>query len=275
MTLLGHALRAGARGFCIFPTVPSGKTPGRIYPHRPQEEAPWTIKWSEVATINPGTIVNWWNQSPEANIGIACSPSRLLVVDCDLKQEDGVQQWLDIVSKFSGSKALNTYTTVTGSGGLHFYYWWPVGIQASQSGLASAVDIRSNGGQKGGYVLGAGSITEKGPYEIDSDAPILNAPPWLVELCREKPRPKPVRNVIEQPNALSFAGLQTKVATAPEGDRNACLLWAARAMCSDQADESECLHLLVPAAVDNGLSEREASDTIRSAYRLQSQKDGR
>lgn len=278
MTHMGHALAAARRGFHVFPVEPLGKTPGRLYPNRSKEDAPWTIKWSEVATTHVPTIVNWWNSEPEFNVGIACAPSGLLVVDCDLKLGDGLEEWSAICSKFHGEnswKMWETYTVSTGGGGAHFYYRWPTWQKASQSGISASVDIRSNGGEKGGYVLAQGSVTAKGSYEVDNDSPILWAPAWLVELCRERPRPKPPRSVYERAAPVSYAGLVQSVVMAPDGNRNNALLWAARAMTSDGANESEILDLLVPAAVDNGLTERDATATIRSGYNRQRQKDGR
>lgn len=277
-SLMGHALAAARRGFHVFPVDPQSKTPGRIYPNRPARDAPWTIRWSEVATSNAPTIVNWWNQCPTYNIGIACRPSGLLVVDCDLKLGDGIQEWQDICTKFMGADAWqmwDTYTVNTGSGGAHFYYRWPPEVQASQAGLSANVDIRSNGGDKGGYVLAQGSVTVKGSYELDNDSPIRPAPAWLVELCKDRPRPKPVKSRYERAAPTSYAGLVQAVSSAPDGDRNNALLWASRAMCSDGASESDAMDLLIPAAVDNGLTEREAMDTLKSGYRLQRQKDGR
>lgn len=275
---MGHALQAARRGFHVFPVEPLDKTPGRLYPNRTREDAPWTIKWSEVATNYPPTIVSWWNECPDRNVGIACAPSGLLVVDCDLKNGDGLEEWSDICQKFAGDDSYlmwDTYTVNTGSGGAHFYYRWPPAVKASQSGLSTNVDIRSNGGEKGGYVLAEGSVTRKGSYELDNSAPVMDAPAWLVALCTEKPRPKPIKSVYEKAAPTSYAGLVQSVCMAPDGNRNQALLWATRAMCSDGATESEVLELLVPAAVDNGLTEREATDTIRSGYKLQLRKDGR
>lgn len=278
MSHMGRALAAARRGHHVFPVEPLGKTPGRLYPNRPKEEAPWTLKWSEVATTHVPTIVKWWNHQPWYNIGIACAPSGLLVVDCDVKMGDGLQEWSDICQRFMGATSYEmwaTYTVRTGSGGAHFYYQWPPGVQASQSGLSTNVDIRSNGGTKGGYVLAEGSVTTVGSYELDEDCPIQDAPAWLVALCTERPRAKPLRGVYERAAPVSYAGLATSVALAPEGNRSNALLWAARAMCSDGADVFTALDLLVPAAHDNGLTEREAADTIRSGFRLQRMKDSR
>jgi Bifunctional DNA primase/polymerase, N-terminal len=278
MTLLPYALEAAARGWSVFPVEPLGKTPGRLYPHRPKEEAPWTIKWSEVATDSISQIVAWWNSCPMANIGIACKPSGLLVVDCDVKvgEYDGVQEWFALVERYDPYNYFQddlTHQVITGGGGVHLYYRWPSDVQASQSGLSAHVDIRSNGGQKGGYVLGAGSVTTKGTYRSEGLFHYPDqAPPWLVELCRDRPKPKPVRSGYQQPaHTGSFSGLVTAVSSASEGNRNNVLLWAARSMCEDGATLDEALDLLVAASESNGLSSRETSDTIRSAYRLQQQ----
>lgn len=274
MTLLPYALAAASQGFHIFPVEPGGKTPGRLYPNRDPSEAPWTLKWSEVATTDIPTIVKWWNECPTRNIGIACKPSGLLVVDCDMKPgADGFIEWSALATRFDPVWFLApTFMVRTGGGGCHLYYRWPSHVQASQAGLAEHVDIRSNGGQKGGYVLAAGSVTTKGPYVVEDDAPVAQAPTWLIELCRERPRVEQPARRIQQPAALSFAGLQTAVATASEGNRNQAVLWAARSMCEDGATLDDALNALVPHATGNGLTEREATDTIKSAYRLQSSK---
>jgi hypothetical protein len=279
-TLMGYALEAARAGFHVFPVEPGGKTPGRLYPNRPAEDAPWTVKWSEVATTHVPTIVNWWNQCPMYNVGIACKPSGLLVVDADEGPgKAGLDQWDAIIERYVGRSAVFemycTYSVKTGGGGMHFYYRWPADVQASQSGLDVDLDIRSNGGQKGGYVLAAGSITGKGSYEVEESLDISAAPAWLVHLCKEEKRPQRVTNRYRQPVAASFSGLVNMVAGAHEGNRNQALLVAARKMCTDGGPESLALELLLPAAVDNGLAEREATDTIHSAYNIQSRKDGR
>lgn len=258
MSLLPFALDAVRRSFHVHPCEPGGKKP--------------LTKWGTTATNDIATVVRWWQTWPMANIGVACKPSGLLVIDCDIKPgHDGWLEWVDIASAYDPEWFLTpTMFVRTGGGGTHVLFRWPAHVQASQAGLSAHVDIRSNGGQCGGYVLGPGSITAKGSYRIEEDEPIADAPAWLVELCRERPRQKPDRAAFAQPAALNFAGLATGVATATEGNRNQYLLYAARCMCEDSAPLDEALALLVPAATSNGLGQREAEDTIRSAYRLQS-----
>lgn len=154
--------------------------------------------------------------------------------------------------------------------GLHLYFAWPEGVQASQaSPVPGLVDVRCNGGTQGGYVLAAGSETHKGLYVEENQLPIADAPQWLVELCREKPKPAKVKPLFSQASGGGYSGLRDTVRLAQEGNRNNALLWAARSMCEDGATQEECEDLLIPAGMEAGQSDRECRDTIRSAYRLQ------
>lgn len=288
MTLLAYAARAVAMGFHIFPVNPCGtedpENPGEFidkWPHLIRPGLPYKIRWGDVATNDMARVTEWWEYSPNANVGVAVKPSNILVVDCDTPKdgstEDGVDQYLEVCRKFGADPAevCDTFTVRTGSGGTHFYYRWPEGVQASQAGIAPLVDIRSNGGTRGGYVLAAGSVTTKGPYSIDYDAPILQCPPLLVELCRERPRAKPVKSGFSQPSGGGgYSGLIETVRYAEDGNRNKALFWSARAMCEDGATEEECVELLAPAYVECGGDggERQAESTIRSAYRNQGAK---
>ncbi|MFE6222936.1 bifunctional DNA primase/polymerase [Streptomyces sp. NPDC057854] len=304
MSLLGYAARAVSMGFSIFPCNPLGtedpENPGQYIekmPHLLRPGRPWKLKWGEAATTDMDKVIQWWQYSPDANIGVACKPSGILVVDCDVPKKqgllrdtpwaylhdrlgplvDGTDVLREMCARFGDTyeRFERTYRVCTASMGLHLYFRWPEDAQASQaSPVPGVLDIRCNGGSKGGYVLAAGSVTRKGSYVAENDLPIADAPPWLVELCREKPKPKPVKPLFSQPGHASYGGLVDSVRYAQEGNRNNCLLWAARSMCEDGATEEKCVELLVPAAMACGLDggERQALATIRSAYRLQGAK---
>lgn len=305
---LTAALKALSDGFTIFPTEPNAKTPIRIYQDRPKEDAPWTVRWSEVATNDIDTVVRWWTYAPEANVGIACKPSGLLVVDCDQPKREGLlngtpyaylhdllgplvdgEVLFDAVAQRLGgpgaiAEAFDTYSVQTGSGGLHLYYRWPDGVQSTQDSIVKGVlDVRGNGGERGGYVLGAGSATSSatgtGRYAVVRDCHIRPAPGWLVSLCRERPRIQARRSDSGGPfkrpaGAGNFAGLRRQVATALEGNRSNALYWAARAMCNDGATQEQCEALLVDAYLECGGDggERQARQSIASAYRAQKRK---
>ncbi|WP_406527338.1 bifunctional DNA primase/polymerase [Streptomyces sp. I8-5] len=299
MTHLPDAVAAVQMGLHVFPVEPGAKTPIRIYQDRTAEEAPWTIRWSEVATNDLNTVVEWWSYAPDANIGVACKPSGVFVVDCDQPKRDGLlagSAWEylhdvlgprvdgetafdQVVQRYGGvegvAEAFDTFTVATGSGGKHFYYRWPDGVHSSQDSIIRGLlDVRGNGGERGGYVLGAGSVTDKGPYVAETFRQIRDAPPWLVELCRDKPRPVAPRSPLAQPRSVSFGGLVAAVRTAPDGNLNNALLWAARAMCADGGTEEQAVELLAPeyVAANGRGGQRQAEATIRSAYRLQNRK---
>lgn len=298
MASLAEAAQAVSRGFYIFPCNPVGtvcpETGKNIekMSHLLQPDKPYKMKWGEAATNDMSRVVSWWRISPQANIGIACKQSQLIVVDCDMPKTeyqlkgtsweylhdklgplvDGADVLREMCRRFGDDYARfeQTYRVCTASMGLHLYFRWPEGYQASQaSPVPGLVDVRCNGGQQGGYVLGAGSETSKGLYVPETNLPIADAPRWLVELCREQPKAAKVKPRFSQPGHIHYGGLVDAVRFAQEGNRNNCLLWAARSMCEDGATDEEAYDLLVPAAQEAGQTEREARDTIRSAYRLQ------
>lgn len=310
-SLLPFALQAISQGFHIFPVEPGGKTPIRIYQDRPKEEAPWTIKWSEVATNDVNKVAEWWSYAPMANIGVACKPSGLFVVDCDQAKEDDILKgtqweylhdlfgprvdgetvWDQVAERYGGGpdavqRAFNTYQVATGSGGRHFYYRWPPEVHSSQDSIVRGLlDVRGNGGERGGYVLAAGSVTTSGRYtEDDSESPgvhagVRNAPEWLVALCRyQEPYRSPrAPEPFDRPRNIVFHGLVDTVRHAPDGNLNNGLFWAARAACTDGLEEQECIDLLAPEYVQLGGNGgyRQAEATIKSAYRNQRRKLGR
>lgn len=297
-----HAFAAAERGFHIFPTVARGKRPH-----------PAVGEWGDAATTDPNTIGPFWTHvDPQANIAVACKPSGLLVVDCDMAKTDWNlrgTEWEYVHQAYgprvdgealldeiaykkggTGSDHWDTYTVKTGSGGMHLYYrWpstWPKGSQASI--VKGVIDVRNGGGTKGGYVLAAGSVTADerqpdgsvkpgGEYIVLNDAPIAEPPLWLRLLVVEKP-PPPKRPIMDRilmgTGGGSFSGLVRTVEEAEPGNRNNALLYCARAMYTDRATEQQCLDTLGPAAGRAGLGYLEIEQTIRSAYRLQRQKEG-
>jgi hypothetical protein len=301
VTLLGYAAQAVSRGFYVFPCNPAGTMcpetgrPLEKVSHLLRPNRPFTMKWGDAATNDMRQVVNWWTQSPNANIGIAAKPSGVIVVDCDMPKQayqlkdtpwgylheklgplvDGADVLREMSTRFGDdySRLERTYRVCTASMGLHLYFRWPEGVQASQaSPVPGLLDIRCNGGVKGGYVLGAGSATAKGHYLAENELPIADAPDWLVELCREKPKAARVKPLFSTAAGGGYSGLRDAVRFAQEGNRNNVLLWAARSMCEDGASQEECEEVLGPAGVEAGQAERDVLATIRSAYRLQGAK---
>src|SRR5262245_30610328 len=68
--LLSSALAAADLGWHVFPCAPGSKRPAL------------KDNWQGLATTDPGRIRSWWARQGY-NIGIACGPSGLVVIDLD------------------------------------------------------------------------------------------------------------------------------------------------------------------------------------------------
>lgn len=104
------------------------------------------------ATIDEGQIRAWWEENPNYNIGVACGPSRLLVLDVDPKNGASLSD----VAELYGADATQTVTSLTPSGGAHYIY--AAGENRfgnNQDGrLGLGLDIRG----VGGYIVVAPSV---------------------------------------------------------------------------------------------------------------------
>lgn len=265
------------RGWFIFPCEPGDKRGALVQPG-----SPYRIQWYESATNNIDLAAAWWEYQPEYNIGISAKKSGLLIVDCDTPKTDSVQdhgedQYRRLVESqgHDWTETRDTYIVETPSKGVHYYYLWPGAVKASQRSLDTLLDVRTNGGDKGGYVVGAGSVTPSGPYNVPDGvpSPVQDAPAWLVELVRAK---EPKRRLDEplggrRGNRLDsffdeYHGLRNAVLTAAEGNRNETLNWAAHQMAKDGCTEDKILAELYSPARANFLEETEVRRTIHSAW---------
>ena len=71
---LSSALAAADAGWHVFPCAPGSKRPAL------------RENWQDVATTDRDRIRDWWARRPY-NIGIACGPSGLVVIDLDVARD--------------------------------------------------------------------------------------------------------------------------------------------------------------------------------------------
>jgi len=108
---------------------------------------PWKPYQTEMAT--PEDIKKWIETYPDAQIGIVTGKiSNLTVVDIE---KGGDPSFLP----------QETMIVETGSGGYHYYFKYDEGM-TNKARIKELVDIRS----EGGYVVAAGSESEKGKYTL-------------------------------------------------------------------------------------------------------------
>jgi Bifunctional DNA primase/polymerase, N-terminal len=279
--LLGSALAAAARGWHVFPCAPGAKQPAL------------RGNWQDLATTSAVQVRAWWSRVPY-NIGIACGPSGLVVIDLDMSRDSAGAFAEGYLFPLSGADGLarlarqhrqqypaGTYTVDTPSGGCHLYFAADAELRArnSASALGSLIDVRADGG----YVVGAGSRISGQAYAARGERSPQALPSWLrgllhdeyvrPELPGEGPGEGPGFPVGDraQGRAYAMSALReetARVAAARPGTRNDTLNRAAFSL-----GQLVAARLLPPlpvatgllsAAMQAGLPEDEAVRTIRS-----------
>lgn len=257
------------QGFAVFPLVPGRKVPA-------------VEDWENAATTDHLAIARTWRQAPY-NIGIATGPSRLLVVDLDHPKtvDDlppdawrtrGAASGADVLAMLAADHEMDlpgTYTVSTPSGGRHLYFRQPGQLGNSAGRLGWKIDTRG----RGGYVVGARSITTAGHYVDEVTTAPQPLPGWIIEALDTT---SPVLEATSSrtctnPHAYSLAALTgelEKVLAATPGQRNDTLNRAAFALGqligSGLLDQHIARDELVSAACRIGLSRSEAERTITS-----------
>ncbi|HUN31802.1 MAG TPA: bifunctional DNA primase/polymerase [Trebonia sp.] len=269
--LLSSALAAAGLGWHVFPCAPGSKRPAL------------KGNWQDLATTDADRIRSWW-AGQEYNIGIACGPSALVVVDLDVasgrepaRRPDGPGSGmasLELLCRVHGQRyPAATYTVDTPSGGCHLYFSAPAAVVRNSAGkIGPRIDIRADGG----YVVGAGSRTTAGRYAARGDAlPLaLPLPGWITQLVADRPAgpptaPFPLPGAQGRAYALAALREETRrVAAAQPGTRNDTLNRAAfslgQLVAARLLPPLPVMTALADAAACSGLSEDEARRTIRS-----------
>lgn len=250
MTTRDAAIAAARRGWAVFPCRPGGKRPA-------------VDKWEQRACADPDTVARHW--PGHANVGIACGPSRLVVVDLDCHgdlpeewQQPGIRDGRDVLAQlceWARQPWPVTHWVATPSGGWHLYFTAPEGTEIRNSAglIGPQVDVRASGG----YVVGAGSAVAGQAYEVLEDMPPAPLPEWIRQMLT------PPREVPRAPGRIGAAisearlrGLAAAVRAGQPGDRTGPLVWAAHRLAEMIAegkaspDDGE---LLVRAAVEAGI----------------------
>jgi len=145
-TLLNAALGYAQRfGWHVFPCEPRGKKP-------------LTNHGFKDATTDPAIIAQWWERWPDANIGVACGPSKLVAIDADVKSgAPGLETWAALCAELQLDTT--TPTALTPSDGQHvIYVTGDLDIGCSVGRLGSGLDVRA----RGGYIVAPPSIGSNG-----------------------------------------------------------------------------------------------------------------
>lgn len=177
-----------------------------VHPLRVDDKRPLWDHWEERATTNPDAIRSWPRRT--TGYGIACGPSRLVVIDGDVPKPNtppppapGIRDGLDMLAYLAEQAKASidwaTYQVTTGRLGAHLYYQAPEDIELRNTAydprrdpstyLGWCIDTRS----AGGYVVGPGSVVAGKRYAtLHSEAPAALSE-WIVTRLTSRFTPVP------------------------------------------------------------------------------------
>jgi len=175
--LLSDALAVAAKGKPVFPCA--------------ADKRPLTTNGFKDATTDAQRINDWWQQHPQANLGMPTGlGSGVVVLDVDMDTEkavDGEAALAELVSQHGPLP--KTLMVKTPRGGRHIYFQHPGGkVPCSTSKVGRGLDVRADGG----YVLLPPSQTTKGYYQYENRAAMAPLPGWLLDRITQghaKPHP--------------------------------------------------------------------------------------
>jgi bifunctional DNA primase/polymerase-like protein len=172
-----------------------------VHPLRPDDKAPLWGDWEHRATVDPDVIRSWPRRT--TGYGIACGPSRLVVIDGDVPKPDtppppaeGIRDGLDMLAYLAEQRQASiewgTFQVMTGRNGSHLYYQAPDGVILRNTAfdprkdpstyLGWCIDTRASGG----YVVGPGSMVNGKRYTtLHSGAPAA-LPGWILVLLTSR-----------------------------------------------------------------------------------------
>jgi hypothetical protein len=225
-SLLDHALAYAAYGWAVFPLQPREK--------RPLLGKDAGGNGCHDATTDPNAIRAWWRREPRANIGAACGPEGIVVLDIDGEEGGG---WLEHMVAEHGLLPEHAFS-LTQSGG-HVVLQAPSGVPIlnSQGRPAPKLDVRA----AGGYIMAPPSIHPSGHVYCWERArsPWETAPPpmpsWLLGLVAANDNQPPASgaNTHARPGthgraaggygAAALANACRRIAMAPDGQQQSTL----------------------------------------------------
>lgn len=155
-------------------------------------KVPYVGNWPVNAATDPEVIERWWTENPGANVGIACMKSKLIVIDVDTKGEKkGAENLQALFAEYE--EFPETYTVQTWSGGLHYYFEAPEGVEIGNKPLTADVDVRggTRGGKNGGQVVAPPSVIsengQQGAYRVLKNVRPVPLPRWAIEILTKEP----------------------------------------------------------------------------------------
>lgn len=268
-----------------------------VFPVAANNKHPLTENGFKDASIDPAIIDAWWEKWPDANIGLACDMSGVIVLDGDPNHysEDSAVLMAALREDYP------TATQSTPTDGLHLIYTIPPGemLNNSRGNLPPGIDVRANG-----YILLApSSVTYHGDkarskgvedehfgryrwLEKPDLTPPQPLPAHVLELLKKPEYKKPdMSSTSNHANTNGYHGGDNEhryaraaldreiqiLRSTPSGDRNNQLnvsaMKLAQLVAGGELDESEVVGALEETALAIGLESSDIKGTIRSGMK--------
>jgi len=169
LTLLDEALARADEEFYIFPL-------------RENDKRPAVSDWENWATLDKDKIKTYWKAHPKANIGVACGPSGIVVLDVDNKDKENLGS-ITLANIELTEGEVPTFTVKTPTGGYHKYYQSNGSELKNTTGkLGKGLDTRA----KGGYVVSEGSWIGGKKYLYVGGDFCNKLPQWIIQGTKQR-----------------------------------------------------------------------------------------
>lgn len=172
------ALNYASKGFKVFPLTPLSKIPLK------------GTRGSKEATTDNKQIEQWWENEPQANIGLVTDTFLVLDVDKHGKGVDGFTSLETLCNTFEPLP--DTTIVTTANNGAHYYFMKPKGIELPQKiALMEGLDIKAH---QNNYILAPLSRVKRvdgsiGMYTPLDKRPMAKCPQWLIDfILRDEPK---------------------------------------------------------------------------------------
>lgn len=209
------------------------------------------------AARDPARVRELWRLYPGELVGaVTGKPSGFAVLDLDAKRAAARQWWMENRCRLPKTRAHRTR-----SGGLHLFFLHEAGLRCTVGRIAPGVDTRGDGG----YVI----WWPANGFAVLSDARLASWPAWLMDIAR--PRAIVRSGKVTVPDDHCLQGLVRAIGSAPVGQRNNMLFWAACRVgdwvSSKLLDAGTAVAVLEAAGMEAGLPAVEARRTALSGIR--------
>ena len=131
-----------------------------VFPLEERGKKPKTRNGCKDATKDAAQIKAWWQQWPNANIGIATGKvsGGIFVIDLDVDEDKGIDGYHELKNWQRDNGCFpDSWIAMTGRGGYHLYFKADNEIR-NRAGIIDGVDVRGDGG----YVVAPPSIHSNG-----------------------------------------------------------------------------------------------------------------